>query len=503
MAGRKRANFITILLLFGSLLGLNCNAWTALPVKQLGLPKIGSAPKMTAPAMPTPSMASPLVMIPTHTAQPDQKNAAESPALEPAGCLSVEAQAALNSPKKMLSYADQLLKLDRQLNERVLPPDWGNPAQVAGAVSIDVSDVKNVYLVQRMLNALFVAGFVPWLSSTSHQGLHILAIPLLDPAVGSNGSASPWRPYLEAYWQDAHSIPAADASVIQTLKLPPCAWMIADGFAPALDYASWVAGDTGWPDYARAAAAYLADTTQQAMEVAHRIGWLGDAGDEGANTMCGPLSWSILKDAGALPQDYGGWSVGPQAFWLADPHSNRRPWVLFPSESYHLYSIGDPLGRFDFQHFPLYPGDFLYTFSQKDGFDHMLVVTEVDADGNVYTVTNLTQVSPLHSTTIERVLLLNLADPNVGIARNQWASDRVNGRTGHAGFDVFRWAWAEKDISGQPAAYTVQPGDTLASIALRWKTPAEHIAGYNGIVSGAVLRVGQALSIPPNPLLVR
>jgi hypothetical protein len=156
------------------------------------------------------------------------------------------------------------------------------------------------------------------------------------------------------------------------------------------------------------------------------------------------------------------------------------------------------MGSFDFTAFPLYPGDFLYTYSERDGYDHMLVVTEVDAAGNIYTVSNIIQAEPEPKTTVERVLLLSLADPSAGIARNQWAKDKINGRTGHAGFEVFRWNWLQKDISGQPADYRVQPGDTFGSIGALWKTPAGRIAGYNGMVVDSSLQVGQEVRIPPN-----
>ena len=137
--------------------------------------------------------------------------------------------------------------------------------------------------------------------------------------------------------------------------------------------------------------------------------------------------------------------------------------------------------------------------SEGDGFDHMFMITEVDAAGNVYTVTNLIQMIPKTETTIERVLLLNLHDLTTGLARQGWYLDRKNGRTGHNGFDVFRWAWAEKDRLGEPVRYTVQPGDTLGLIAERWKTPSAWIARYNTLEVGEALTVNQVIQIPPNP----
>jgi hypothetical protein len=419
---------------------------------------------------------------------------------DPAGCLPAGAQAELGSAHAMLDYADQLIPLDRSLAGRLERGAWNAYEQAydysqAVALSIAVEDVKNEYLIQRMLNALHVAGFVAWLrgSDRPEQDLHILAVALREPA----WRESAWAPYIEAFWQAPLATPPGDALVRPALKLSPCAWMVSGGFAPPVDAGWWAYGTAGWPDYARAAAAYLAASTGQANQVARQIDWLGSQ-LEAANTMCGPLSWSILNDAGAFPPGMGGWLAGAKVFWLAKPTTNGRPWSIFPPGAYQVHHFDEPLASFDFDAWPLYPGDFLYTYSEKDGFDHMLVVTEVHPDGSVYTVTNLVDVQA-QQVTIERALLLHRYDPAAGLVRNEWRN-RAKGRTGHAGFDVFRWDWMEKDILGQAVDYTVQPGDTLGLVGLRWRTPADLIARYNGLAPGATLSAGQTLRIPPNPL---
>jgi hypothetical protein len=96
------------------------------------------------------------------------------------------------------------------------------------------------------------------------------------------------------------------------------------------------------------------------------------------------------------------------------------------------------------------------------------------------------------------VVFANLYDPAAGVAKNDWHADRLNGRTGHAGFDVFRWAWVDKDVKGAAVPYAVQVGDTLGLVAARWRTPAELIARYNGLTMEADLSIGQELMIPPN-----
>jgi hypothetical protein len=508
------------LLVLAAMLLFNCATWKPIPREGAGgapdsalvqadnalapvdVPGVLSAPAEAGRAGADGAEALPVVPTLSILAQ-----GSEQPARwveEPAGCLSDAEQAALADSADMLAYASRLLDqsetaIGAPLSDRLLPDTWQAYTgrftwDEFGILSLTVNNIENKFLVQRIMHALQAAGFVTWLRETPDQGLHILAIPLRDPSLRNSG----WAPYLEAYWRSPSSVPDGDGAILPTLKLPPCAWMVERGFAPPLDSSWWAdEGSPDWPDYAAAAQAFLAADTQAAAHVAGEIDWLGQRFPEGPDTMCGPLAWSILQRAGAFPPDWGAWQAGPKSFWLAKPEKNGRPWSLFPRSLYRVTTFRQPLGTFDFREFPLYPGDFLYTYSARDGFDHMLVVTEVDAQGNVFTVSNLIQVEPVRQTTIERVLFLNLYDLQQGIARNQWARDTINGRTGHAGFEVFRWRWAEKDISGSPARYAVLPGDTPGLIAARWKTPAAWIAEYNGITVETQLKVGQVLQIPP------
>jgi len=501
----RRARFIGIMAVIGMIVFIQfgCRSWSTAPAAF-------SSPPIPGPVLPSAAPVAaetPLTAPAASTPLPDTAvgGAAElvGPLLlgDPAGCMTEEAQAGFASTLEMLAYADQLVPLNRPLRERLLRGSWNaythsydyNHEQV---LSIAVDDVKNELYFQRILNALHVAGFISWLreSDRPEQNLHIIAIPLRDRAWAEGD----WAPYIESFWQAPLATPAGDSLVRPALKLIPCAWMVSGGFAMPVDAGWWAYDTPGWPDYASAAAAYLANSTGEANQVARRIDWLGSQ-LEAANTMCGPLSWSILKDAGAFPPGMGRWLSSSKVFWLAKPTTNGRPWSLFPSGVYRVYHFDQPLNSFDFNNWLLYPGDFLYTYSEKDGFDHMFVVTEAHDDGSVYTVTNLIQEGEQQQITIERALLVHLNDPTAGLVRNQW-SDRSNGRTGHAGFDVFRWDWMEKDILGQAAEYVVQPGDTLGLIALRWKTPADLIARYNEIAPGVSLATGQTLLIPPNPL---
>lgn len=484
-----------------TLLMANCRVW--LPGSDA---LVTPQPTITQISLPQPEFAqqqnTPEPGLPVIPESPTQAVSLDVPAGEPAGCLTAEAQAALGGPMGMLAYADSLLDLKVPLSERMAGSVWNASTgeydfSRRGAYALAVDDVKNEYWIQTMMNALQTAGFVTWLRRGPGDSLHILAIPLYGAEPLQPDFA--WSAYTSAYWQDRFARPSHDPTVISALKLPPCRWTMEQGYAPAV-HTGWWAASVGWPDYTWAAGAYAAGDTPAASLMAQQIDWLGAGGLEAPNTMCGPLSWAIMSDVGAFPPGIGGWSKGSIAFWLAKPFTNGRPWSLFPPGTYTVHHFSQPIGSFDFGAFPLYPGDFLYLYSKKDGFDHMLVVTEVDSEGNVYTMTNLVKVYPEEKTTIERVVLYNAYDPSVGILRNAWANDGRNGRTGHDGFDVFRWAWMEKDISGQPAAYIVQVGDTLGLIGERWKTPAHAIAEYNGIQVDAPLKIDQVLSIPPNAI---
>lgn len=509
MPRSKKSTLAAVTLLFSLL--LSCRGWTTAPAL---LEVVAEPAAESLPALPTPeSLPAGSERLPAQdSSQGEEELSMLEPAQmqgeingvvvrmgDPAGCLSAEAQSELAAGMDMLAYADSLIALDWTLGQRVLPGAWNATTQryeydTNRAISLDVSTVKNEYLLQSMLNALHVAGFVAWLRDGARpdQDAHILAVPLVAPEILDET----WKPYVDSYWQGPQSTPEGDPYVRPALKLPPCAWMVERGLAPQVDAGWWAENRTGWPDYAAAGEAYLAATTQEANHIARQIDYLG-AQLEGADTVCGPLSWSILRDAGAFPPGMGAWLGGSRTFWLADPPVNGRPWSLFPPGTYTVHHFGQPISEFDFGAWPLYPGDFFYTYSAKDGFDHMFVVTEVDAQGNVYTVTNLVHQGDEKQVTIERALLLNLYQPGPGLVYNEWR-DRSNGRTGHDGFDVFRWDWMEKDILGQDVLYTLQPGDTLGLVSLRWKTPADRIAQYNQISGDASLFVGQKLRIPPN-----
>lgn len=414
---------------------------------------------------------------------------------EPAGCQEPLADELLAD---RLAYAEHIYgfagSLQARWQNRVWNPAAGRMETTGSAVvALSVKDLAPEYRLQELANALFVAGFVPWLRRDEENELHILAVAL-QPGV----MESEWGGYVTAYFGGPLAEPDNDLSVIPMMRLTPCDWMVRQGYAPAVEAGELEMAAWEQPDFTSGAELFLATNTDEAYTIAYMIDWQPEGDKESPTTMCGPLTWSIIANAGALPPGYGPWSLGAKSFWLPDPRENGRPWNLFPGWMYSLEKHATPAELFDFGAHPLYEGDIVYTYALNLGFDHVLTVTEVDPDGGAYTVTNLIQVKPEKSYTIRRVLLYSPIDPRAGIFRNEWSKDLANGLTGQDGFEVFRWKWREKDILGQNAAYTVQPGDTLPLVAARWRTPPEQIAAANGLDPALPLRAGAELVIPPN-----
>ena len=237
--------------------------------------------------------------------------------------------------------------------------------------------------------------------------------------------------------------------------------------------------------------AYQAPFPEDADKIARSLHFL-DGKSESAQNICGPLSAAILRDAGLLPAQ-----AGPvqalKSYWEAHPSVNGRPWNLFSERDYQVFHFDTPLAEFDFSAWPLQPGDFLYTYAIDHGFDHMFIVTEVDAEGRAYTVTNQYQI--WGKTLILRYLLYVPHHPGIGIIYNEW-SDRRLGLTGQNGFDVLRKRGLE---AGTLYAYTVRPGDTLPDLAARFGATPESLVQANPGLDLANLHVGQTLTIPIPP----
>ena len=152
--------------------------------------------------------------------------------------------------------------------------------------------------------------------------------------------------------------------------------------------------------------------------------------------ICGPLSISILQDAGIIRSD-----LSPHAFWLLNPDLWDDRHLLgkaFPASQFENIQFNRKLNSVDWNETPLYPGDFLYIFAGKGGtFEHMLVVNRVDADGRAFSVTNFNTPNGF---IIDEILLYDPADPGVGIFPYWIARPNAStGSTGFGGFEVWRY----------------------------------------------------------------
>jgi len=188
------------------------------------------------------------------------------------------------------------------------------------------------------------------------------------------------------------------------------------------------------PDWAdllkQAASTYVVESTEGADQIARKINWLPDQDVEDSSMMCGPLSGAILQDAGFLPPDF---DLG--LLWLPDPIRNGRPWTLFSREEFYVFGFRSPylaLARFNFIQFPLLPGDMIYSYGGTG--THVLVVTEIDASGRAYTVTNYCLGED--NCPIRRMLLYDLEQPGQGAFYKEFQEGWF--RTGLMGFDVLR-----------------------------------------------------------------
>ena len=220
------------------------------------------------------------------------------------------------------------------------------------------------------------------------NGEHILAVRLRAGILDGD-----WGDYVRAYFAGSDAQPANDPQILPTLKLSPCRWMVAAGLAPdlppgELENAGWDQPDfqsaAGWPTWPPR-------IPRTPSRWPSQIGWL-DGHSESPALMCGPLAWAITAPPGPshpatapgiTPPSPSGCPNLPKT---AGPGRSSRPRPTPCSVS------TQPLGSFRPQPYPLEVGDLVYTYSASNGFDHLLVVSESDADGNRFAVTNLVQV---------------------------------------------------------------------------------------------------------------
>ncbi len=373
-----------------------------------------------------------------------------------------------------------------------------------GAVDITVTRPNSSYVfyteIEPLVRALRTVGFAAWLREDDEMGaeagLYIHAV-----AIGDADLAPAAREQITSYLRGYDGLPinAGDAGLDRYGGPLICRWMMEAGYTDLRMPTPIPTAGPPWQERLRqTASTYLAYYPEDADQIARNLDFL-DGETESAENMCGPLSAAILRDAGLLPNQPGPVQV-LISYWQARPIGNGRPWNLFSERDYEVFRFDTPLAEFDFGAWPLQPADFLYTYASGSGFEHMFIVTEVDAEGRAYTVSNQPQIwgnELWGSMLIQRYLLYDPHAPGSGIIYNEW-SDRRLGQTGHGGFDVLRKRGLE---AGTPYAYTVRPGDTLPELAARFGATLESLVQANPGLDLANLQVGQPLTIPIPPYL--
>jgi hypothetical protein len=178
---------------------------------------------------------------------------------------------------------------------------------------------------------------------------------------------------------------------------------------------------------------YIEPTVKDSVIKALEINAVG-YGDP--SNICGPLAIAIMQDAGLLSKR----GLVPHDFWLLDPMATGDQKILervFPPDHYLHIKFTTPINKTNWRIFPLQPGDFLFIWHGSGGnFDHMLVVTRVDANLDPFTVTNF---GTAQGFVIAETMIYNPSDPNVGIFHT-WTQERdaILGSTGFGGFEVWR-----------------------------------------------------------------
>jgi len=185
---------------------------------------------------------------------------------------------------------------------------------------------------------------------------------------------------------------------------------------------------------------FQAGSEADAIQVARSLGYLVNDGHPAS--MCGPLSIAILRDAGLLSP-----YVDLHEFWLLNPREGNA--VLertFPKEDFTWFQTDQSTAEFDFTSFPLAPGDFMYLFAGDPGsFEHMLVVSRVDASGRAYAVTNFDTPDGYR---IQEVMLYDPDESGLGKFYD-WTNRKFAkiGMTGFGGFLLWRFKTPVRDKS--------------------------------------------------------
>jgi hypothetical protein len=177
---------------------------------------------------------------------------------------------------------------------------------------------------------------------------------------------------------------------------------------------------------------YIATTPADSIRISKQIN--GVLYGNPSNT-CGPLAIAIMRDAGLISNE-----IVPHDFWLLNPFipdDRAKLTHLFPSDQYNHMVFTTPLNKMNWTLTPLEPGDFLYIHAGGGGnFDHMLVVSRVDANHRAFSVTNF---DTSNGFIIDERMLYDPNDDTLGLFHD-WTEVplRPLGSTGYGGIEIWR-----------------------------------------------------------------
>jgi len=417
----------------------------------------------------------------------------------PAGCAKTTPSDL--APDRMLANVQSALGDTYKLAERRQMYIWNGPL----GTYMDVSHNSYVYeftfnefqhpltyRADRVVTTFLNNGFVVWLRAYGGN-FRLTAIPMVTGVLDSA-----WAEYVTAYWQ-VNGKPT-DAYIYPVMKKLPCHWVIDAGYVSNDTLQQMFKLDWHIPDYLSAGRQYLANTCHEANRISQeKVGYWD------ASSMCGPLAWTIMRDANGFPYRIGSWIKDAGTFTSANPKSNGQPWGTFDPDTFTLMRTDSSMSGYDFEKYGnLYPGDLIYAYATPDVtpgyFDHIFLVAGIDENNTRLSISNMVRNSPYADCSIEEISLYTPGDREHGVINHEWNGFNY-GRTGTTGFDVFRWNWITYHINEQPIQYTVRWGDTLETIAFDWKVSPESIAGANHFTMDAQLTPGQIVTLPaPHPL---
>jgi hypothetical protein len=418
----------------------------------------------------------------------------------PAGCPIVDPGE--RSAAEMLAAAQSDLGNDVTFSDRRMNYIWNGPQNAMIGVendpyvyefSFNMYEPPFTYKADAVVTALLDQGFVVWFRYYD-DNFRLLAVPMI-PGVEN----SIWANYVASYWAPG-GVPQDDRVEPVTKKLP-CHWVLDRGYVSNETLHAMFDFNWNLPDYLTPGRNYLASSCEEANRISQQ-----EIGYWDASSMCGPLAWTIVKNANSFPYRVGNWYASARLFTQANPRWNGRPWLGFDPETYDLISTEDPMIGYDFANRGnLQPGDIVYSYAtlyvSNDGrFDHIFLVAGVDANNSRLSISNMVQNAPYADCSIREIALYTPGDRETGVINHEW-NDHGYGRTGTTGFDILRWKWATYHLNGQSMPYTVRRGDTLETIAFDWKVSPQSLLEANPVTDFSQLNFGQVILLPtPGPL---